>query len=109
MTAFQNSNVKFVNINTAEFDSYKVGAIPVADAGVALEQLSDALAGTKVTSGYSDEIATLKQQWEAADAGCVLGIGVATAVWIANTGEILRVGVGSAKLRPPERRFSTCT
>ncbi|MGB7266290.1 MAG: thiamine pyrophosphate-binding protein, partial [Terracidiphilus sp.] len=38
MTAFQNPNVKFVNINTAEFDAYKVGAIPVvADARVALE------------------------------------------------------------------------
>ncbi len=29
MTAFQNPNVKFVNINAAEFDAYKVGAIPV--------------------------------------------------------------------------------
>ena len=41
MTAFQNPQVRFVNINTAEFDAYKVGAIPVvADARVALEQLS---------------------------------------------------------------------
>ena len=40
MTAFQNPDVKFVNINTAEFDAYKVGAIPVvADARVTLEQL----------------------------------------------------------------------
>jgi len=44
MTAFQNPAVKFVNINTAEFDAYKVGAIPViADARVALEQLDAAL------------------------------------------------------------------
>ena len=48
MTAFQNPNVRFVNINTAEFDAYKVGAIPVvADARVALEQLGAALAGTR--------------------------------------------------------------
>ena len=49
MTAFQNPAVKFVNINTAEFDAYKVGAIPVvADARVALEQLGAALAGHAV-------------------------------------------------------------
>ena len=48
MTAFQNPNVKFVNINTAEFDAYKVGAIPVvADARVALERLGAALAKLK--------------------------------------------------------------
>jgi 3D-(3,5/4)-trihydroxycyclohexane-1,2-dione acylhydrolase (decyclizing) len=65
MTAFQNPNVKFVNINTAEFDACKVGAIPiVADARVALEQLSAALTETKVTANYNDEIAALKQQWE---------------------------------------------
>ena len=46
MTAFQNPEVRFVNINTAEFDAYKVGAIPVvADARVALEQLTAALRG----------------------------------------------------------------
>jgi len=44
MTAFQNPDVRFVNINTAEFDAYKVGAIPVvADARVTLEQLTAAL------------------------------------------------------------------
>ncbi|HVV72162.1 MAG TPA: thiamine pyrophosphate-binding protein, partial [Verrucomicrobiae bacterium] len=40
MTAFQNPEVRFVNINTAEFDAYKVSAIPVvADARVTLESL----------------------------------------------------------------------
>lgn len=44
MTAFQHPNVTFVNINTAEFDAYKVGAIPVvADARVALERLNAVL------------------------------------------------------------------
>ncbi len=48
MTAFQNPDVRFVNINTAEFDAYKVGAIPVvADARVALEQLGAALGRTR--------------------------------------------------------------
>ena len=43
MTAFQNPEVRFVNINTAEFDAYKVSAIPVvADARVTLEALAAA-------------------------------------------------------------------
>ena len=66
MTAFQNPNVKFVNINTAEFDAYKVGAIPVvADARVALEQLSAALGAYKVSAAYAAEIAELRAKWDA--------------------------------------------
>jgi len=66
MTAFQNPAVKFVNINTAEFDAYKVGAIPVvADARVALEQLGAALAGHAVSAKYAAEIAELRTEWDA--------------------------------------------
>ena len=66
MTAFQNPAVKFVNINTAEFDAYKVGAIPVvADARVALEQLGAALAGYTVSAKYAAEIAELRVAWDA--------------------------------------------
>jgi 3D-(3,5/4)-trihydroxycyclohexane-1,2-dione acylhydrolase (decyclizing) len=66
MTAFQNPNVKFVNINTAEFDAYKVGAIPVvADARVALEQLGTAAGAFKVSAAYAAEIAELKAKWDA--------------------------------------------
>ena len=66
MTAFQNPKVRFVNINTAEFDAYKVGAIPVvADARVALEQLGAALAGYKVSAAYAAEVAELKAKWDA--------------------------------------------
>jgi 3D-(3,5/4)-trihydroxycyclohexane-1,2-dione acylhydrolase (decyclizing) len=65
MTAFQNPDVRFVNINTAEFDAYKVGAIPVvADARVALQQLGAALAGHKVGAEYAAEIGDLKAKWE---------------------------------------------
>jgi 3D-(3,5/4)-trihydroxycyclohexane-1,2-dione acylhydrolase (decyclizing) len=65
MTAFQNPNLKFININTAEFDAYKVGAIPlVADARVSLEQLSAALGGHKVSAAYAAEIAELKAKWD---------------------------------------------
>ena len=66
MTAFQNPAVKFVNINTAEFDAYKVGAIPViADARVALEQLDAALAGHTVSATYAADIAGLRVAWDA--------------------------------------------
>jgi len=66
MTAFQNPQVRFVNINPAEFDAYKVGAIPVvADARVTLEQLSAALKDYKVGKEYLAETADLKVKWEA--------------------------------------------
>ena len=66
MTAFQNPEVSFVNINTAEFDAYKVGAVPlIADARVALEQLRTALAGHSVGAEYASEVASLKAGWEA--------------------------------------------
>src|ERR1700733_3083816 len=66
MTAFQNPGVRFVNINTAEFDAYKVGAIPVvADARVTLEQLTEALPDYRVGAEYAREGAPLKAQWEA--------------------------------------------
>ena len=66
MTAFQNPGVRFVNINAAEFDAYKVGAIPVvADARVALEQLTLALTDKEVSAEYSAEVSRLKIEWEA--------------------------------------------
>jgi len=66
MTAFQNPGVRFVNINTAEFDAFKVAAIPlVADARVALERLAAALAGYRVEDSYAAQIRDLKQEWEA--------------------------------------------
>ncbi len=65
MTAFQNPGVRFVNINTAEFDAFKVSAIPlVADARVALERLTAALAGFRVEGAYAAETRSLKQEWE---------------------------------------------
>ncbi len=65
MTAFQNPQVRFVNINTAEFDAYKVGAIPVvADAHVALEHLTTRLEDYRVPASYTAEAAKLKKEWE---------------------------------------------
>ena len=66
MTAFQNPGVRFVNINTAEFDAYKVSAIPlVADARVALQQLTAALSDYQVGADYASQAAGLKEKWEA--------------------------------------------
>jgi len=66
MTLFQNPRVRFVNINVAEFDAYKVSAIPVvADARVALEELSEALSGYHVPAEYTARIDSLKREWDA--------------------------------------------
>jgi 3D-(3,5/4)-trihydroxycyclohexane-1,2-dione acylhydrolase (decyclizing) len=64
-TAFQNPDVRFININIAEFDAHKHAGLPlVADARVALEEMSAALAGYRVDDDYSSRIAGLKKQWE---------------------------------------------
>ncbi len=66
MTAFQNPAVRFVNINTAEFDAYKVSAIPVvSDARIALEQLAAGLPDYQVGAEYAAQAAGLKEKWEA--------------------------------------------
>jgi len=66
MTAFQNPEVRFVNVNTAEFDAYKVSAIPVvADARVALEALATSLTDYKIGGEYASLVAELRQAWEA--------------------------------------------
>ncbi len=65
-TAFQNPNVRFININVAEFDAYKHSAIPLtSDARTALEALAEALQGYQVEPGYQAQIAGLKAAWEA--------------------------------------------
>ena len=65
-TAFQHPDVRFVNINVAEFDAFKHSAIPLtADARLTLEELSEALQGYRVDDDYHARITALKQEWEA--------------------------------------------
>ncbi len=65
-TAFQNPDVRFVNINVAAIDAYKHAALPVAaDARAALERLNAAVAGYRIDSEYAEWIASAKRQWEA--------------------------------------------
>ncbi len=64
-TAFQNPDVRFVNINVAEFDAFKHAGLPVvADARAALEQLGAALAGYRVDADYASCIRQWKDRWE---------------------------------------------
>ena len=65
-TAFQNPDVRFININVAEFDAHKHAALPlVADAKVTLEALAAALQGYRVESDYSAQVARFQAAWEA--------------------------------------------
>jgi 3D-(3,5/4)-trihydroxycyclohexane-1,2-dione acylhydrolase (decyclizing) len=65
-TAFQNPDVRFVNINVAEFDAFKHSAIPLtADARITLDELAGALQGYQVRLDYQSRVAALKVEWEA--------------------------------------------
>jgi 3D-(3,5/4)-trihydroxycyclohexane-1,2-dione acylhydrolase (decyclizing) len=64
-TAFQNPDVRFININVAEFDSHKHAALPLTgDARVTLEELAQAVANYRVQPSYRQEIATFRLEWE---------------------------------------------
>ena len=64
-TAFQNPDVRFVNINVAEFDAYKHAALPLtADARVTLEELIGLLEGYHVEQDYQQKAQQLHAQWQ---------------------------------------------
>ncbi|HTG59599.1 MAG TPA: 3D-(3,5/4)-trihydroxycyclohexane-1,2-dione acylhydrolase (decyclizing) [Terriglobia bacterium] len=64
-TAFQNPKVRFININVAEFDAYKHSGLPlVADAKVALEELSRVLQGFHVDREYSARVNQMRAEWD---------------------------------------------
>jgi len=64
-TAFQNPDVQFINLNVAEFDAYKHSGLPlVADARVALDELSAALKGYRVPAEYQERINRFRAEWE---------------------------------------------
>ncbi|WP_374159393.1 3D-(3,5/4)-trihydroxycyclohexane-1,2-dione acylhydrolase (decyclizing) [Mycobacterium sp. G7A2] len=63
-TAFNNPEVRFVNINVASLDSVKHGGISVvADAREALDALSELLADYTVSEHYRDRTAELMAEW----------------------------------------------
>ncbi len=64
-TAFQNPDVKFININIVDFDSAKHAAFPLtADAKVCLEEMADLLKGYHVEESYSSRVALLNKNWD---------------------------------------------
>jgi 3D-(3,5/4)-trihydroxycyclohexane-1,2-dione acylhydrolase (decyclizing) len=63
-TGFQNPQVRFININVAEFDAGKhLGLALVADARVALGELAQALHGYRVSTEYAGRICRLREEW----------------------------------------------
>jgi len=65
-TAFQDPDVRFVNINVARFDAGKLAGLSVvADAREALTALTAALDGYAVDPAYRDRQAELWRDWDA--------------------------------------------
>jgi 3D-(3,5/4)-trihydroxycyclohexane-1,2-dione acylhydrolase (decyclizing) len=65
-TAFQNPDVRFVNINVARFDGGKHAGLPlVADAREALVSLRSAVGDWSVSDQYRSSTAMLATQWDA--------------------------------------------
>ena len=63
-SAFQNPDVRFININVAAIDAFKHAAIPVvADARVALQQLRESLKDVRTSTEYGQRIARLRDEW----------------------------------------------
>ena len=64
-TAFRHPNVRFVNVNIADFDAAKLGGIAlVADGRVTLQRLDAALEGHQVDAAYREQAATLNREWD---------------------------------------------
>ena len=64
-TAFQNENVKFININITEFDAHKHGALALTgDAKVVLEELAEKLGSFKVDESYRQKVADFNKSWD---------------------------------------------
>jgi len=63
-TAFQNPGVRFVNLNVASMDAFKLSAVPlVADARLGLEALAEGLSGHRVDDSYVRAYSEHKDRW----------------------------------------------
>ena len=64
-TAFQNADVRFINLNVTEFDAFKHAALPlIGDARVIIEEMKAGLVGYRVDDKYSQTIASSSVAWE---------------------------------------------
>jgi 3D-(3,5/4)-trihydroxycyclohexane-1,2-dione acylhydrolase (decyclizing) len=65
-TAFQNPEVRFININVTGFDAAKHGALGlVGDARASLEELAELLEGYHVAREYEATARRLRDEWDA--------------------------------------------
>ncbi|MEX0788223.1 MAG: 3D-(3,5/4)-trihydroxycyclohexane-1,2-dione acylhydrolase (decyclizing) [Anaerolineales bacterium] len=65
-TAFQNSEVRFININVADFDAHKHAGLPlVGDARAVLEQLLIALGTHRTEPAYQARAERYNREWDA--------------------------------------------
>ncbi len=64
-TAFQDPDVRFININVAEFDAYKHNALPlIGDARSTLKELLTALSDYHIEGGHEAAARALHDEWE---------------------------------------------
>jgi 3D-(3,5/4)-trihydroxycyclohexane-1,2-dione acylhydrolase (decyclizing) len=64
-TAFRHPDVRFVNVNVADFDAAKhAGLALVGDARATVERLAELLEGFSVEDGYRAEAARLNHEWD---------------------------------------------
>jgi 3D-(3,5/4)-trihydroxycyclohexane-1,2-dione acylhydrolase (decyclizing) len=64
-SAFQNPDVKFINVNVADFDSYKHCALPcTGDAKVTLEELLQLLGDYRVSKEYIIRASVANKAWD---------------------------------------------
>lgn len=64
-TAFQNPGVKFINVNIAEFDSFKHAALALTgDAKACLEELTVLLKDYQVDGEYRSRVALMNADWD---------------------------------------------
>jgi 3D-(3,5/4)-trihydroxycyclohexane-1,2-dione acylhydrolase (decyclizing) len=64
-TAFQSETVRFINVNIADFDAHKLGAVAlVGDARATLEELDRRLHGWAVDADYRHRCEQLRQGWD---------------------------------------------
>ncbi len=65
-TLFADPNVRFININVAEFDAYKNAALPLTgDARTTITALSSLLGGFHVSGDWSSAVVRLRDEWNA--------------------------------------------
>jgi 3D-(3,5/4)-trihydroxycyclohexane-1,2-dione acylhydrolase (decyclizing) len=64
-TAFQNPEVRFINVNVADLDAHKhAGVALVGDACATLEALSEALTGYEVEAEYREASKEANREWD---------------------------------------------